>query len=69
MIVNAFARHAPWIAITLLLVNLALRFLPGAPAQRAMTSEMAQFVERMVFFPKVTLTPETQGLVQRRENQ
>ena len=43
--VNAFARHALWIAITLLLVNLAFRFFPGALAQRAMTTEMAQFVE------------------------
>jgi hypothetical protein len=45
VIVNAFARHALWIAITLFLVSLALRFLPGALAQRAMTAEMAQFVE------------------------
>jgi hypothetical protein len=45
MIVNAFARHALWIAITLLLVSLAIRFLPGALAQRAMATEMAQFVE------------------------
>jgi hypothetical protein len=44
-IVNAFARHALWIAITILLVSLAFRFLPGALAQRAMTTEMAQFVE------------------------
>jgi hypothetical protein len=45
MIVNAFARHAFWIAITLLLVRLTIRFLPGALAQRAMATEMAQFVE------------------------
>ena len=45
MIVNAFARHAFWIAITLSLVSLAIRFLPGALAQRAMATEMAQFVE------------------------
>jgi HupE / UreJ protein len=44
-IVNAFARHALWIAITLLLVSLAFRFLPGALAQRAMTTEMAQVFE------------------------
>jgi hypothetical protein len=44
-IVNAFARHALWIAVTLFLVSLAFRFLPGADAQRAITSEMAQFVE------------------------
>jgi hypothetical protein len=45
MIVNAFARHALWIAITPLLVSLTYRFLPGALAQRAMTTEVAQFVE------------------------
>jgi hypothetical protein len=45
MIVNAFARHAFWIAITLFLVSLAIRLLPGALAQRAMATEMAQFVE------------------------
>lgn len=44
-IVNALDRHALWIAITLLLVSLAFRFLPGALAQRAMTTEIAQFVE------------------------
>jgi hypothetical protein len=44
-IVNAFARHALWIAITLLLVSLAFRLLPGALAQRAMTTEIARFVE------------------------
>lgn len=38
-IVNAFARHALWIAISLLLLSLALRFLPGALARRAMTTE------------------------------
>jgi hypothetical protein len=38
-IVNAFARHALWIAITLFLVSLAFRLLPGAVAQRAMTTE------------------------------
>jgi hypothetical protein len=44
-IVNAFARHALWIAITLFLVSLAFRLLPGAVAQRAMTTEIARFVE------------------------
>jgi hypothetical protein len=44
-IVNGFARHALWIAITLLLVSFAFRFLPGALSQRAMTTEMTQFVE------------------------
>jgi hypothetical protein len=44
-IVNVFAQHALWIAVTLFLVSLAFRFLPGADAQRATTSEMAQFVE------------------------
>jgi hypothetical protein len=44
-IVNAFARHALWSAITLFLVSLAFRLLPGAVAQRAMTTEIARFVE------------------------
>ena len=44
-IVNAFARHALWIAITLFLVSLAFRLLPGAVTQRTMTTEIARFVE------------------------
>jgi hypothetical protein len=34
IVVNAFARHAPWIAINLLAVSVACRFLLTSRAQR-----------------------------------
>ena len=45
MIVNAFARHALWIAMAPLLVSLTFRFLPARSLSGAMTTEMAEFVE------------------------
>jgi hypothetical protein len=44
-IVNAFARHVLWIAITLFLASLACRFLPASRAQRATKIGTALFVE------------------------
>ena len=44
-IVNAFARNAPWIAITLFLASLVCRFLPASSGRRAVKTGMAQFAE------------------------
>jgi hypothetical protein len=44
-IVNAFARHAFWIAITFFVVSLACRFLPASRPQTVVKTGMAQIVE------------------------
>jgi HupE / UreJ protein len=67
--VNAFARYALWIAITLFLVSLAVRSLPGALAHGAMTTKWRSSLSEWRPFQRPFFTPETQGPVQRRDNQ